>query len=316
MEYKCDDPDCTKDIKLQLCGRCRSVRYCSKECQQAAWISHKPHCINPMSPKYLNVIPTDCFVDPSTPANLLQLQSRPNISQAKFERLSTPANSSNSLDMLRSPILDDAIVEHFLELNNFDDADELDLETTDYLANGKQVTALLKQWVYDKFTHHAEIKALRIVLQVLKLQMLRNLMGSPRALPVSFENLCRQLPKHWLALDLSVCHMGLQSQKGRWLHKSLLRKLPQAHDDSRFAFNNPNTATPDDVVIATVMTLNATGIDEATFWKLADWRDKMELTKNNNAMDRSLATYGVLSRDSLPSFEFEWQDSPGGHVRE
>ena len=27
-----------------LCGGCRFARYCSKECQRAAWQTHKPHC--------------------------------------------------------------------------------------------------------------------------------------------------------------------------------------------------------------------------------------------------------------------------------
>lgn len=34
-------------VKLMLCGRCRSVCYCSKECQAAAWKTHKRECRQP-----------------------------------------------------------------------------------------------------------------------------------------------------------------------------------------------------------------------------------------------------------------------------
>jgi hypothetical protein len=30
--------------KLQLCAGCQSVRYCSKECQQAHWRQHRKDC--------------------------------------------------------------------------------------------------------------------------------------------------------------------------------------------------------------------------------------------------------------------------------
>lgn len=37
---------CNKDQqdKLKTCGRCRVVRYCSKECQTKHWPEHKPYC--------------------------------------------------------------------------------------------------------------------------------------------------------------------------------------------------------------------------------------------------------------------------------
>jgi hypothetical protein len=30
---------------LRLCGRCRTVSYCSRECQRADWPLHKPACV-------------------------------------------------------------------------------------------------------------------------------------------------------------------------------------------------------------------------------------------------------------------------------
>ena len=32
-------------VTLQTCGRCRSVRYCSSDCQQADWTHHKAACL-------------------------------------------------------------------------------------------------------------------------------------------------------------------------------------------------------------------------------------------------------------------------------
>jgi len=45
-ERACENPDCAAaaaDARLKLCG-CRSVWYCSRECQRAHWASHKPAC--------------------------------------------------------------------------------------------------------------------------------------------------------------------------------------------------------------------------------------------------------------------------------
>uniref|UniRef100_A0A915HZ99 MYND-type domain-containing protein n=1 Tax=Romanomermis culicivorax TaxID=13658 RepID=A0A915HZ99_ROMCU len=38
-----------RDLPLHLCGNCRAVRYCSKQCQQLHWSKHKKFCklINP-----------------------------------------------------------------------------------------------------------------------------------------------------------------------------------------------------------------------------------------------------------------------------
>lgn len=34
----------TNNMKLYLCSRCRSVKYCSKECQKKDWTTHKHNC--------------------------------------------------------------------------------------------------------------------------------------------------------------------------------------------------------------------------------------------------------------------------------
>jgi len=31
-------------VPFNMCGRCRSVRYCTVDCQQADWVAHKPEC--------------------------------------------------------------------------------------------------------------------------------------------------------------------------------------------------------------------------------------------------------------------------------
>ena len=33
-----------QDVKLQLCARCHRARYCSRDCQRAAWRAHRPSC--------------------------------------------------------------------------------------------------------------------------------------------------------------------------------------------------------------------------------------------------------------------------------
>jgi hypothetical protein len=40
--YYCKD---TSTEKLSMCGRCKKVSYCSKECQRAAWQAHKTLCV-------------------------------------------------------------------------------------------------------------------------------------------------------------------------------------------------------------------------------------------------------------------------------
>jgi hypothetical protein len=46
---RCDYTDCpTKDVaydKIRRCSRCKSVRYCSEQCQRAHWKDHKAECI-------------------------------------------------------------------------------------------------------------------------------------------------------------------------------------------------------------------------------------------------------------------------------
>lgn len=51
---RCDGSDCGKakeDLpaggKLQKCGKCREVFYCSKECQSSSWPVHKKSCQTP-----------------------------------------------------------------------------------------------------------------------------------------------------------------------------------------------------------------------------------------------------------------------------
>ncbi|KIK60521.1 hypothetical protein GYMLUDRAFT_97234 [Collybiopsis luxurians FD-317 M1] len=39
----CDDT--TRRADLRVCSRCKTVRYCSKECQRADWPKHKPVCL-------------------------------------------------------------------------------------------------------------------------------------------------------------------------------------------------------------------------------------------------------------------------------
>ncbi|KAJ1412261.1 ankyrin repeat-containing domain protein [Ochromonadaceae sp. CCMP2298] len=50
--HMCGNPACGKSEqqagrKLSKCDKCRCVRYCSRECQVAAWRAHKPQCRKP-----------------------------------------------------------------------------------------------------------------------------------------------------------------------------------------------------------------------------------------------------------------------------
>ncbi|KDR79804.1 hypothetical protein GALMADRAFT_241889 [Galerina marginata CBS 339.88] len=51
LEKKCGNPECyarQREIELKACARCKSMRYCSRECQVAHWKSHKTSCNNNM----------------------------------------------------------------------------------------------------------------------------------------------------------------------------------------------------------------------------------------------------------------------------
>ncbi|KAH9827212.1 hypothetical protein Tdes44962_MAKER03022 [Teratosphaeria destructans] len=41
---RCHRPQAHLSGPLQLCSRCRSIRYCSRDCQRRDWPSHKPQC--------------------------------------------------------------------------------------------------------------------------------------------------------------------------------------------------------------------------------------------------------------------------------
>jgi hypothetical protein len=62
---RCSNPGCAgpkqdegKKVKSRHCSRCRVVRYCSQECQRAAWKEHKLNC----SPADTNQVPKRCIV--------------------------------------------------------------------------------------------------------------------------------------------------------------------------------------------------------------------------------------------------------------
>jgi hypothetical protein len=41
----CAAAGCTSEEASTVCGRCLTVRYCSRECQRAGWKAHKPVCV-------------------------------------------------------------------------------------------------------------------------------------------------------------------------------------------------------------------------------------------------------------------------------
>ena len=44
MRHVCNHCHLTSETKMQICGKCRVVRYCNKDCQRNDWSSHKVHC--------------------------------------------------------------------------------------------------------------------------------------------------------------------------------------------------------------------------------------------------------------------------------
>jgi hypothetical protein len=47
----CCNPVCSGHLNLKQCSRCRTVRYCSSECQKKDWPRHKTACIPKETPK-------------------------------------------------------------------------------------------------------------------------------------------------------------------------------------------------------------------------------------------------------------------------
>ncbi|KIM37013.1 hypothetical protein M413DRAFT_448743 [Hebeloma cylindrosporum] len=47
MGYKCGNPECyvrAIEVPLKACAKCKTIRYCSRECQAAHWKRHKVWC--------------------------------------------------------------------------------------------------------------------------------------------------------------------------------------------------------------------------------------------------------------------------------
>jgi hypothetical protein len=41
---KCGNNNCSASRGCKRCSRCRSIYYCSRECQEKDWVNHKPKC--------------------------------------------------------------------------------------------------------------------------------------------------------------------------------------------------------------------------------------------------------------------------------
>lgn len=49
--FTCDYCGANSVVKLQLCGRCKKVAYCNRDCQKVAWKAHKKQCVKLKSTK-------------------------------------------------------------------------------------------------------------------------------------------------------------------------------------------------------------------------------------------------------------------------
>jgi len=63
----CASAGCTKP-GIYLCSQCSSVAYCSAECQQASWPTHKPECKKIAAEAKAAPVPTPSYVAPQVMA--------------------------------------------------------------------------------------------------------------------------------------------------------------------------------------------------------------------------------------------------------
>lgn len=113
-----------------------------------------------------------------------------------------------------------------------------------------------------------------------------------------------EVPVYMTARTHQMTHFG------SWLHKSLLKKLPEDHNYSRF--EGSRQGPPDSEIVATLLELQVPGIDEGSFWVLEDTRDRCVLVQGNQEfvnqqgnearakMQRKLKRYGVEDKVHLP----------------
>jgi hypothetical protein len=70
LELQPDDSKCRQCSKasesLQRCGRCKTVCYCSKECQVAHWPTHKANCKRPNYLLHFHLCPDEIDDPPVT----------------------------------------------------------------------------------------------------------------------------------------------------------------------------------------------------------------------------------------------------------
>ncbi|RPA82226.1 hypothetical protein BJ508DRAFT_325759 [Ascobolus immersus RN42] len=97
------------DVKLNKCGRCLRVSYCSKTCQTQDWTSHKPTC----RPKRKITFIKDPIIVPAA-ANLPDSEKATVIYQLVFGNLPNTTASECIYSFLIIPKSDSIIFQHFL----------------------------------------------------------------------------------------------------------------------------------------------------------------------------------------------------------
>ncbi|KUI56158.1 hypothetical protein VP1G_03453 [Cytospora mali] len=273
-----------KPDKTSLCSRCRTTRYCNSTCQKAHWPTHKKICVEVRGAHGKPSSPIDMAVDPADPSNPLRLHTQPHLTDTQMEvlagcRLPMPPGPVSNLRCGRQKALEENRADPlFGRACAWDKCGERDEDL--HQGSVEELVGLLREWVYDRERNNLDIKAIRIYSQSISSRVIQRVQIGDLPTRSQTEEGMRLAQVAIQVREYTECRQTKQNIIGKWLHESLLKKLPADHDYSRFEFA---ICEPDKYIVATLLALHADGIDEGSFWELEDYIDGQKLKANSVA---------------------------------
>ncbi|KUI73390.1 hypothetical protein VM1G_09019 [Cytospora mali] len=225
--------------------------------------------------------PMEMAVDPADPSNPLRLHTQPQLTETQMEilagcNLPMPPRPAGNLSCGRKKALEENRANPlFCRACTWDKCGERDEDL--HQGSVDELVGLLRAWVYERENSNLDIKAIRIYSQSISSRVIQRVQIGDLPSRSQTEEGMRLAQ---VAIQVREYRQVRQNVIGKWLHESLLKKLPADHDCSRFEFG---ICEPDKYIVATLLELHADGIDEGSFWELEDHIDGQKLKANSVA---------------------------------